>query len=53
MPSSVVMEETPESLLDGEDIKPVNLTGNQPGIFSGRTAAKIEPPMLWPPDAKS
>ena len=48
-----MLEETLESLLDGKDMKPVNLIGNQPGIFSGRTAAKIEPPMLWPPDAKS
>ena len=53
MPSSLVMEETPESLLDVKDIKPVNLIGNQPRIFTGRTDAKTEPPMLWPPDAKS
>ena len=31
-------------------IKPVNLTGNQPWIFIGRT--DTEAPILWPPDAK-
>ena len=50
---TVGLEETLESLLDSKDMKPVNLTGNQPGIFTGRTDAKAEPPMLWPPDAKS
>ena len=48
-----MLEETLESLLDSKDMKPVYLTGNQPGIFTGRTDAKTEPPMLWPPDAKS
>ena len=27
--------------------------GNQPWIFTGRTDAKAEAPILWPPDAKS
>ena len=27
--------------------------GNQPWIFIGRTDAEAEPPVLWPPDAKS
>ena len=35
------------------DIKPVNLKGNQPGMFIGRTDAEAEAPILWPPDAKS
>ena len=48
-----MLEETLESLLDSKDIKPVNLTGNQPGIFTGRTDAKAEVPVLWPPDLKS
>ena len=34
------------------DIKPVNPKGNQPWIFMGRTDAKAEAPVLWPPDAK-
>ena len=44
----VVLEKTLESPLDYK-IKPVNLKGNQPRIFIGRTKA----PKLWPPDAKS
>ena len=27
--------------------------GNQPRIFTGRTDAEAEAPILWPPDAKS
>ena len=27
--------------------------GNQPWIFTGRTDAEFEPPILWPPDVKS
>ena len=30
-----------------------SLEGNQPWIFSGRTDAEAEAPVLWPPDAKS
>ena len=32
-------------------IKPVNSTGNQSGIFIGRTDAEV--PTLWPPDTKN
>ena len=35
------------------DNKSVNLEGNQPCIFIGRTDAEAEAPILWPPDAKS
>ena len=31
---------------------PSILKGNQPWIFTGRTDAKTESPILWPPDAK-
>ena len=31
-------------------IKPVNPKGNQPRIFTGRTDAEAEAPILWPPD---
>ena len=31
----------------------VNLKGNQPWIFIGRTDAEAEAPILWPPDVKS
>ena len=48
---TVVLEKTLESPLDYEDIKPVNLKGNQFWIFIGRTDA--EAPILWPPDRKS
>ena len=44
-------EKTLESPLDSKEIKSVNLEGNQPGLFIGRTDA--EGPILWPPDAKS
>ena len=39
--------------LDYLEIKSVNLKGNQPWIFIGRTDAEDEAPILWPPDAKS
>ena len=49
----VVLEKTLESSLDNREIKPVNLKGNQPWILIGRTDAKAETPVLWPPHAKS
>ena len=50
---TVVLEKSLESPLDCKEIKPVIPKGNQPWIFIGRTGAKAEPPILWPPDAKS
>ena len=50
---TVVLKKTLESLLDSMGIKPVNPKGNQPWIFSGRTDAEAEAPILWPPDAKN
>ena len=50
---TVVWEKTLESPLDCKEIKPVNLKGNQSWIFIGRTDAKTEAPILWPPDAKN
>ena len=44
---------TLESPLDCKEIKPVNPKGNQSWIFTGRTDAKAETPILWPPDVKS
>ena len=41
------------SPLDSKEIKPVNPNGNQPCIFTGRTDAKAEASILWPPDEKS
>ena len=49
----IVLEKTPESLLDCKDIKPVSPKGNQSWIFIGRTDAKAEAPILWPSDAKN
>ena len=48
----VVLGKTLENFLDYKESKPVNPKGNQPWIFIGRTDAKIEAPILWPPDAK-
>ena len=43
----------PRLLLDSKDIKPANPKGNQLWIFTGRTDAEAEAPVLWPPDVKS
>ena len=50
---TAVLEKTLESPLDCKEIKPVNPQGNQRWIFTGRTDAKAEAPILWSPDAKS
>ena len=42
-----------ESPLDSKEIKPVNPKGNQSWIFTRKTDAEAEAPILWPPDAKS
>ena len=42
-----------ECPLDSKEIKPVNLKGKQSWIFSGRTDAEAEAPILWSPDAKN
>ena len=49
----VVLEKTLESPLDYKEIKPVNPKENQPWIFIGRTDAKAEALILWPPDVKN
>ena len=50
---TVVLEKTLESPLDCKEIKPVNPKGNQSWIFIGRTDAKAEAPILWPPNVKN
>ena len=50
---TMVLEKTLESSLDYKEIKPVNAKGNQSLIFTGRTDAEAETPLLWPPDAKN
>ena len=42
-----------ESPLDCKEIQPVHSKGDQPWDFFGRTDAKAEIPVLWPPHAKS
>ena len=49
----MVLEKTLESSLDCKEIQPVHPKGNQSGIFTRRTDAEAETPVLWPPDAKS
>ena len=48
-----LLEKTLESLLDSKEIKPVHPKGNESGIFTGRTDAEAEAPILWQPDAKN
>ena len=50
---NVVLEKTLETLLDSKDIQPVHPKGNQSRIFTGRTDAEAEAPILWPPDSKN
>ena len=49
----MVLEKTPESPLDCKEIQPDHPKGDQSWVFFGRTDAKAETPLLWPPDAKS
>ena len=51
--STVMLEKTLESPLDCKEIKPVNLKGNQPWMFIGRTDVEAETPVLWLPDTES
>ena len=48
-----MLEKTLESPLDCKEIQPVHSEGDQPWDFFGRTDAKAETPVLWPPDVKS
>ena len=50
---TVVLEMTLESPLDRKKTQPVNPKGNQSWIFTGRTNAEAETPILWPPDVKT
>ena len=50
---AVVLEKTLESPLDCKEIQPVHSKGDQSWVFFGRTDAKAETPILWPPHAKS
>ena len=48
---TVMLEKTPESLLDIKEIKPINLKGDQFWIFTGRTDAEADAPIFWSSDA--
>ena len=53
---NVVLEKTLEGPLDNKEIKAVNPEGNQSSeswIFTGRTDAAAETPILWPHNAKN
>ena len=50
---TVVLEKTLESPLDCKEIQPVHPNGNQSLIFIGRTDAKAETSILWPPDVNN
>ena len=49
----MVLEKTLESPLDCKEIQPVHPKGDQFWDFFGKTDAKAEAPVLWPPHAKS
>ena len=46
----VLLKETLEGPLDCKEIQPVHPEENQSWIFTGRTDAEAEIPILWPPD---
>ena len=50
---TVVLEKTLESPLDCSEMQPIHAKGDQSWIFIGRTDAKAEIPILWPPDVKN
>ena len=47
------LEKTLESSLDCKEMQPVHFKGDQSWVFFGRTDAKAETPILWPPHVKS
>ena len=44
---------TLESPLDCKEIQPVHPKGDQSWVFTGKTDAEAETPILWPPHAKN
>ena len=50
---TVVLEKTLESPLDCKEIQPIHSKGDRPWVFFGRSDAKAETPVLWPPHVKS
>ena len=50
---TVVLEKTLESPLDCKEIQPAHHKRKRSWIFTGRTDAEAETPVLWPPDVKN
>ena len=48
-----MLEKTLDNSLDSKEIQLVPPKGNQSWMFTGRTDAEAETPVLWPPDAKN
>ena len=48
----MVLKKTLESPLDCKDIQPVQSKGDQSWVFFGRSDAKAETPVLWPPHGR-
>ena len=49
----MVLEKTPENILDYKEIQPIHPKGDQSWVFIGRTHSEAETPILWPPDVKT
>ena len=49
---TVVLEKTLESPLDCKEVQAVHHKGDQSRVFFGRSDAKAETPVLWPPHAE-
>ena len=50
---TVVLEKTPESPLDIEEIKPIKIKGSQPWILIGKTDVEAKTLVVWSSDANS
>ena len=46
-------EDSLETPLNFKEVKPANPKGDQSWVFTGRTDAEAETPILWPPDVKN
>ena len=47
------MLKTLESPLDCKELQPVHPKGDESWVFTGRTDAEAESPILWPPDRRT
>ena len=50
---TVVLEKTLQCPLDCKEIQPIHPKGDRSWLFTVRTDAEAETPILWPPDAES